>query len=69
MWLWTINSDAQLLTTDEAARFLGVSRSFIYKNSEALGAFRIGSGPKAPIRFSSTDLRHYLYRQRETVAS
>ncbi len=34
------------------ASHLGVQRCWIYRNAEALGAIRLGSQPRAPLRFA-----------------
>jgi len=41
-----------LATAGELARYLAVDRSWVYENAARLGARRLGSGPKARLRFS-----------------
>ena len=41
----------RLATASEVARALGVSRSWVYANKVRLGAIRLGSGPRARLRF------------------
>lgn len=40
-----------LIDAAEAARRLGVSRDYVYEHADALGAIRIGTGPRARLRF------------------
>lgn len=42
-----------------AAR-LGVSRDFVYRHADELGAIRLGSGPKAHLRFDLADAERRL---------
>jgi len=44
-------TDAGLVTATELARRLGVDRSWVYRNSRALGAVRLGTGKRARLRF------------------
>jgi len=41
----------RLATASDVARALGVSRSWVYANKVRLGAIRLGSGPRARLRF------------------
>jgi hypothetical protein len=41
----------RLATPAELAAILGVSRAFVYDHGEQLGAIRLGSGPRARLRF------------------
>ncbi|RKQ90876.1 integrase-like protein [Solirubrobacter pauli] len=43
--------DFQLLTVAQVARRLQVHSSWVYANARQLGALRLGTGPKAPLRF------------------
>jgi hypothetical protein len=46
------NSDEiQLLTVAQVARRFQVHPSWVYANARRLGALRLGTGPKAPLRF------------------
>jgi excisionase family DNA binding protein len=49
-------STTVLLTAEEAAAKLGVSRDFIYSHLDELPHKRLGDGPKAPIRIDAADL-------------
>jgi hypothetical protein len=42
---------ARLLTPAELADWLHVDRSYVYEHAVALGAMRLGDGPKARLRF------------------
>lgn len=44
----------RLATASDVARALGVSRSWVYANKDRLGAIRLGSGPRARLRFDLT---------------
>ena len=43
--------DAALLTPQQLADKLGVSRAFVYEHAAQLGGFKLGPSPKAPLRF------------------
>src|SRR3954451_14675792 len=43
--------EIQLLTVAQVARRFQVHPSWVYANARRLGALRLGSGPKAPLRF------------------
>ena len=51
-----------LFTVEEAARFLRLSETSVYRRVEAgeLQAVRLGSGLRAPIRFSGEELERYV---------
>jgi hypothetical protein len=42
------------LTVAQVAARYGVSRSWVYAHQRELGAMRLGSGPRARLRFNST---------------
>lgn len=44
-------SPRRLVDAAELARMLGVSRDCVYANADALGAVRLGPGPKPRLRF------------------
>ncbi|MBX5443242.1 MAG: helix-turn-helix domain-containing protein [Solirubrobacteraceae bacterium] len=46
-------TEASLLTVAELAARYGVSRSWVYAHQRELGAMRLGSGPRARLRFDS----------------
>src|SRR3954463_7746481 len=47
---WNGN-EVQLLTVAQVARRFQVHPSWVYANATRLGALRLGTGPKAPLRF------------------
>ncbi len=48
----------------ELAEGLGVSLDYVYAHAAELGAMRLGSGPKAPIRFDLDRARQSLEARR-----
>jgi hypothetical protein len=42
---------ARLLTAAEVAELVGLSRDAVYRRANEFGAVRVGSGPKARLRF------------------
>ncbi|MGI8803268.1 MAG: hypothetical protein ACR2KV_14075 [Solirubrobacteraceae bacterium] len=50
----------RLVDAHEVARRFGVSRSWAYDNAGQLGAIRLGSGPKARLRFNPDLVAHAL---------
>jgi hypothetical protein len=46
-----VGAPDELIGVAELARRLGVARSTVYAHSAAFGAFRLGFGPRAPLRF------------------
>lgn len=51
---------ARLLTPAELAAWLSVTPGWVYEHSEALGALRLGAGPKARLRFDLEDVKRRL---------
>ena len=49
-----------LLKTEEAARLLGVDAEWVRANRVALGAVKLGDGPKARLRFPREAIDAYL---------
>jgi hypothetical protein len=45
-----------LVDASAVAAFLGVDRSYVYEHAAELGARRLGSGPRARLRFSLEDV-------------
>jgi hypothetical protein len=45
--------EVQLLTVAQVARRFQVHPNWVYANARRLGAVRLGSGPKAPLRFDA----------------
>jgi hypothetical protein len=52
-----------LLDARQLARDLGVSLDYVYAHATELGAMRLGSGPKARIRFDLERARQALERR------
>lgn len=50
----------RLIDAAEIARRFSVSRDYVYEHADDLGAVRLGSGPKARLRFSSTKVAEAL---------
>ncbi len=44
------------LTVEQLAARLGVARSTVYAHWQGWGGYKLGTGPKAPIRFSADRL-------------
>lgn len=55
-----IDGQAELVDAAEVARRFGVSRDYLYAHAEDLGAVRLGSGPKARLRFDPERVRETL---------
>jgi len=51
-----------LVDAGELARLLGVTRAWVYQHAQELGAVRIGSGPRARLRFDVEGAREALDR-------
>jgi hypothetical protein len=45
------NRPAALIDAAEVARRAGMSRAYVYEHASQLGAIRLGSGPRARLRF------------------
>jgi hypothetical protein len=52
-----------LVSAAEAARRLGVSRDFLYRHADDLGAVRLGTGPKARLRFDLDTVAERIDRE------
>ncbi len=57
-----------LVDARELAEQLGVSIDFVYAHATELGAMRLGSGPKARIRFDLDEARRALEARRPRLA-
>jgi excisionase family DNA binding protein len=64
------STDSELLTPQQAAREIGASVDSIRRRiwSGELAHYRLGTGPKAPIRVSRGDLTAYLLKHYKTVS-
>jgi hypothetical protein len=49
-----------LLTPAELADFLSVERPYVYEHAAELGAFRLGSGPRARLRFDLDEVKRRM---------
>jgi hypothetical protein len=50
----------RLLSPAELADWLGVERSFVYEHADELGALRLGTGPRARLRFDVEEVARRL---------
>ena len=50
----------RLVTPAELADFLVVDRSYVYEHADELGAKRLGSGPRARLRFDLDEVRRLI---------
>jgi excisionase family DNA binding protein len=57
-----------LVTVDEAAKTLRLSRASVYRRIRAgeLGAVRLGVGPFAPVRIEPSELWRYINENRDS---
>jgi len=55
--LLTGDNAAGLVDAGELARLMGVSRDWVYRRAGALGAVRLGTGPRARLRFDPMTAR------------
>jgi hypothetical protein len=62
-------SECALLTVAEVAARLNVSQSWVYAHKRDIGAIRLGTGPKARLRFDATAVRLALNRRETSVRS
>ena len=51
---------ASLLTVAQLAEWLQVDAAFVYEHAAELGAYRLGSGPRARLRFDLVEVRQRL---------
>jgi hypothetical protein len=61
--------DEAMVDVKGAARILGVSPDTVYEHADELGVVRIGSGPKAHLRFDPERLRRAGRQRSEPVSS
>jgi transposase-like protein len=54
------------LTVEQVAKRLGVARSTVYSHWREWGGYKLGAGPKAPIRFDSSTLTPTKARPKPT---
>jgi len=51
---------ARLVSPAELADWLNVDRGYVYEHATELGAVRLGTGPKARLRFDFNDVKRRL---------
>lgn len=56
----TAGKPLRLVNAAVVAAHLGVSRGWVYENAPKLGARRLGTGPRARLRFSLADVDAYV---------
>ncbi|MCW2981288.1 MAG: hypothetical protein JWO14_3015 [Solirubrobacterales bacterium] len=54
------DSEQRMLTAAEVSRLWGVSRRWVYENAKALGARRLGDGPRPRLRFDPDEVADRL---------
>jgi hypothetical protein len=52
-----VSAEHRLVSAAEVARELNVGRQWVYEHAEALGAHRLGDGPRARLRFDLETIR------------
>jgi excisionase family DNA binding protein len=60
-------TDADLIDVAEVARRLGVSRDYVYRHADELGAIRLAGGPRSRVRFDPATVRKSLTGKRDEV--
>jgi predicted DNA-binding transcriptional regulator AlpA len=58
-----------VLTVEQVAELLQVSRWWVYDHGAELGRVKLGDGPRAPVRFLRERVADYLARRAEGAAS
>jgi excisionase family DNA binding protein len=56
----TIEDSSGLLTVEQAAQLLSVSKWWVYTHQDELPVIRLGTGPKSPIRVDRAELDAWL---------
>lgn len=57
-------SPGRVLGPKEVGLMLGVDREWVYRHADELGAWRLGSGPKAQLRFDENRIQAWKDRGR-----
>jgi hypothetical protein len=52
--------EARLVDVATVAEYLGTKRAYVYEHADELGARRLGSGPRARLRFSLAEIDEHL---------
>jgi hypothetical protein len=55
-----VRESGRLVDAVAVAAFLGVDRGWVYEHAGELGGRRLGSGPRARLRFSMEDVQGWL---------
>ena len=58
----------KLLTVDQVAQLLNVSRQFVYDHAEELSAMRLSDAPNGPLRFDQRRVQVFLSARRLVAA-
>jgi hypothetical protein len=58
--LMRARANGRLVTVSELASWLQVEPSYVYEHADELGAMRLGSGPKARLRFDLEDVKRRI---------
>ncbi len=61
----TASAGLRLVSAGAVARMLGVARSFVYDHADELGVTRLGTGPKAQLRFDPEQARAAMSRSKD----
>ena len=61
-------SAGALIDAAAVARSFGVSRDWVYAHTDELGAVRLGSGPKARLRFDPEEVKERLAQSKPGTA-
>lgn len=54
------SDDGEMITAAEVARRWGISRRWVYEHATALGAVRLGGGPRPRLRFDPAEIAERL---------
>lgn len=60
-------ADPELIDAAEVARRFGLSRDYVYRHADKLGAIRLGNGPRPRLRFDPATVRRSLAGQPDEV--
>lgn len=58
-----------LVDATAVASYLGVQREWVYEHADELGALRLGSGPRARLRFDPAEVDSKLTSKQEVRTS
>lgn len=57
----------ELLTVEQVARALNVSKGFVYSHAQELGGYALNDAPNAPLRFSAPAIDAWLWSRRRSI--